>query len=303
MDITASEPRFTKQALNPLMMLKALRDDPDLTTSDFALLVAIVLRTDNKTCKVRMSLEGLARDSNMSDRWVTKILNKPQVTKYFSKIEGKTRAKNLWLYPDPTLIPELSSLMDTDVSSPMDPVESDSGTLCSDSGTLCTDSGTQFTPSTLTSTNTSTNTEPDSSESVSIQDNELANDNEELELSSGPSNTTVAIAPVVDTEQGAAPVCGECGQEAINFPAVGQPKGHICSNRSCSLYLKEVWLEANKKEDDSIWIDKRTGEPIEVCPACMGKLWWDSGKEVYECLKNTCDNFLKVTEPKKRGIK
>lgn len=89
-----------EQLLKPLDMLRALRD-ADLTTSEFALLVAMVLRADNETGKVRYSIEKLAEDAGMSERTARRVLAKPHVLAWFARIEGRTRARDFWFRFDP----------------------------------------------------------------------------------------------------------------------------------------------------------------------------------------------------------
>lgn len=147
------KPTNNRKDFQAFDMQRAFRDDPELDVYGYAFLMACTNRTDNKTCKVRASLEMLATDAKISERTVTRLLHAPEVTKYFEVIEGKTRAKNLWFYEDPTLIPvSQSGKDDSDDSSLTD----DSRLPVTDSRLPVMDSRLPVTPSTYTSTSTST---------------------------------------------------------------------------------------------------------------------------------------------------
>lgn len=81
--------------------LRAIRDDESLTTTQAHVLTCAVLRTDNGSCKVRMSIEGLAKDAKVSDKTARSVFKEANVLRYLAKVEGQTRSKNLWFHPIP----------------------------------------------------------------------------------------------------------------------------------------------------------------------------------------------------------
>lgn len=83
---------------------RALRNDKSLTSTQFGLLMAATLRADNGSCKVKMSIEGLAKDAKVSDKTARTAFQQPQVTKYMARIEGRTRAKDMWFHRIPVVI-------------------------------------------------------------------------------------------------------------------------------------------------------------------------------------------------------
>lgn len=76
--------------------MRAIRDDEALTTAQAHFLVCAVLRTNNKSLKVRYSLEGLARDSGLGYSTVRRFMRDAAVTKYFSKVERSSRTVGIW---------------------------------------------------------------------------------------------------------------------------------------------------------------------------------------------------------------
>src|SRR3954467_7046309 len=58
--------RTEHNMFDALQMLRDLRDDDQLTTTEFAVLLAAALRTDRGTCQVRASQAQLAEDAKVS---------------------------------------------------------------------------------------------------------------------------------------------------------------------------------------------------------------------------------------------
>lgn len=85
----------------PLDMQRTIRDDGDLRGSEKGLLWAAVLRTDNKTRKVKASLELLAKDAGLDRKTASRAFRKDNgaVMGYFEKIERCRRGVNLWFKP------------------------------------------------------------------------------------------------------------------------------------------------------------------------------------------------------------
>lgn len=84
--------------------LRAIRDDDSLTTTQAHVLTCAVLRTDNGSCKVRMSIEGLAKDAKVSDKTARSVFKEANVLRYLANVEGNTRSKNMWFHPIPVVI-------------------------------------------------------------------------------------------------------------------------------------------------------------------------------------------------------
>ena len=91
-------------SFNPLKQLKALRDDIELRGTEFALLCAMVLRTDNATGYVHYSIEGLAHDAGISDKTARSILQRPHVLRHFASVEGGRGRKTFRWHPRPVVV-------------------------------------------------------------------------------------------------------------------------------------------------------------------------------------------------------
>lgn len=94
----------------PLSMQRAIRDDTALKKAEKALLWAAVLRTDNRTRKVRASLELLAKDAGYHPNTAKTIFrdDNETVMRYFEKVERSRRSVNLWFHgtlDNPTSMP------------------------------------------------------------------------------------------------------------------------------------------------------------------------------------------------------
>lgn len=149
-----------KTNFDVLGTMRALRNDKSLTTTQLALLMCAVLRTDNDSMKVRSSLELLAKDANCSEKTARTAFKQPEVLKYFSKVDRQTRSINLWFHPTPVMV--------TGVDGDVTPVieGSDSGNSGHDSGNPVPDSGNGYRPSTFTSTSSTTSSTTKTSEAV-----------------------------------------------------------------------------------------------------------------------------------------
>lgn len=93
--------------------MRAIRNDEALSTTQAHLLMCAVLRADNSSCKVKYSIEGLAKDANVSERTARYAFQAPEVLKYMAKVEGKTRAKNMWFRPIPATDDSIPATDDT----------------------------------------------------------------------------------------------------------------------------------------------------------------------------------------------
>lgn len=84
----------------PLDMQRAIRDDDALRGSEKGLLWAAVLRTDNRTRKVRASLEMLAKDAGYHRNTAKATFRDDNVPvmRYFEKVERSKREVNLWFH-------------------------------------------------------------------------------------------------------------------------------------------------------------------------------------------------------------
>jgi hypothetical protein len=76
--------------------MRAIRNDKELSSTEALLLMCAVLRTDNKTRKVRYSLEGLADDAKVNRKTATRVFQGEEVLKYFSKVVRNKRVVDLW---------------------------------------------------------------------------------------------------------------------------------------------------------------------------------------------------------------
>ena len=81
--------------------MRAIRNDKTLTATQAHLLMCAVLRTDNGTCHVRYSIEGLAEDGNVSYKTAKTAFQQSEVRKYFVKEVRSKRQVDLWFYPAP----------------------------------------------------------------------------------------------------------------------------------------------------------------------------------------------------------
>lgn len=82
--------------MKPLDMLRILRDDTQLTTAQFAILVAAVLRTDNRNGRVRASQEMLAEDARVTDRTVRNFYRSEAFARYFKSERVGRRLLLTW---------------------------------------------------------------------------------------------------------------------------------------------------------------------------------------------------------------
>jgi hypothetical protein len=90
--------------LKPLDLMRAIRDDGDLSRAEKAFFHVAVLRADNGTHKVKASLALLAEDSGFSPDTATRVFgeaNSETLTRYFERIERQRRRIDLWLSPTP----------------------------------------------------------------------------------------------------------------------------------------------------------------------------------------------------------
>lgn len=156
---------MTKGGFNVLTTMRAIRDDANLTTTQAHLLMCAVLRTDNKTFKVRMSLEGLAKDAGVSVKTAERAFKEEAVLAYFSKVERNSRRVDLWFMPD------IESTLPDTVSEPLPDTVSIAGHCVPVAGHSVPVAGHSVRPSTYTSTNTSTHT---STEGHSVPSKEKA---------------------------------------------------------------------------------------------------------------------------------
>lgn len=105
---------------NVLATQRAIRDDKALSTTEKAFLFAATLRTDNKSCKVRMSLEGLAEDVASSRKSAGRVFDEKneKVLRYFETVERSRRTVDLWFKAEPEKAVEApeSASDDSDVS-------------------------------------------------------------------------------------------------------------------------------------------------------------------------------------------
>lgn len=91
---------MTKE-FNPLRTMRAIRADKALSTTQKALLMCAVLRTDNATCHVRYAVYLLAEDASMTEKTAGKLLKTPEVERYFAKVERTKRTADFWFHPEP----------------------------------------------------------------------------------------------------------------------------------------------------------------------------------------------------------
>ncbi|HWI70244.1 MAG TPA: hypothetical protein VNS88_18075 [Nitrospiraceae bacterium] len=82
---------------NPLLTLRELRDDDQLTTAEFAVLVAAVLRTDNQTGRVRASQELLARDARISSATIKRVYRSERFRRWFDVTKVGRQVHLTWI--------------------------------------------------------------------------------------------------------------------------------------------------------------------------------------------------------------
>lgn len=76
--------------------MRAIRNDEGLTSTQLALLMCAVLRTDNATGHVRYSIELLAQDANVSYRTAKTVFQDEEVLRYFKKVVRTRRTVDFW---------------------------------------------------------------------------------------------------------------------------------------------------------------------------------------------------------------
>ena len=117
---------------NPLGMLRRIRDDHDLTSTQKLVLTCAALRTDNSTGRVRASQEDLARDSGLSRQTVNNALHNNRVSHYLTLTKVNRRRVDLdWttsVSTETTLTDSVSSRVSSRVSSTLTPSTSTSTT-------------------------------------------------------------------------------------------------------------------------------------------------------------------------------
>lgn len=98
----------------PLDMQRAVRADNALSKTDKPFLWAAVLRADNKTRKVRASLELLAKDTGWHPNTAYKTFSDDNhaVMRYFEKVERTGRSVQLWFRPAVETTPAVDSQND-----------------------------------------------------------------------------------------------------------------------------------------------------------------------------------------------
>ncbi|MEL5958053.1 hypothetical protein AADR41_25400 [Streptomyces sp. CLV115] len=169
--------------------MRAIRDDKSLSTTQKAFMFAAVLRTDNKSCKVRMSLEGLAEDVKSSSKTAYRVFAKENenVLRYFSKVERNSRSVDLWFHP----LPDTVSVIDEDTESPN---EVDGHSVHVD-GHSVPDEGHSVLPSTYPSTLSSTKNK---------EELETRKDEGTKDVDSSPLSSVVTDSPLSSMEKDAA---------------------------------------------------------------------------------------------------
>lgn len=143
-------PTDRRSGFDVLGTQRQMRDDSNLSTAEFAVLVAASLRADKRTGRVRMSIAGVAEDAKVSRRTAGAILQRPHVVRYFANVAGRTRGKDFWFRLGSPPIGEAASQMGTPSDGPI------RETGASISATDDTYLGSSFPPSTTPSTSSST---------------------------------------------------------------------------------------------------------------------------------------------------
>jgi hypothetical protein len=179
---------------NVLATMRAIRGDKSLSTTQKAFLWDACLRTNNTTCKVRMSLEGLAEDCGASSKTAYRVFSKENenVLKYFSRVERNSRTVDLWFFP----LPDTESVIDEDSESPN---EVDGHSVQVD-GLSVQDDGHRVPPSTSSSTSSSTNDAAVPAAKEAREETEAKEDEE----SSNLSLPVVTETPSLPLEENAA---------------------------------------------------------------------------------------------------
>ena len=159
-------------SFRPLDQLRIIRDDSGLNSTEFALLTAMILRTDNATRLVRSSIERLAHDAGMSDKTARTVLQRPHVLGHFEEVERQGRQKNFRWHPTAVTVTDVpnapSAKAVTVTGEAGGPSPSDRGTavdlsrtavdLGDDSGKSVPESGSGYRPSAFTSAHSSAST-------------------------------------------------------------------------------------------------------------------------------------------------
>lgn len=82
---------------NPLLMLRELSRDTQLTTAQFAILTAAIYHTDNRTGRVRASQEMLADTAKTTERTVRTFYRSKAFERYFEAEWSGRRLELTWL--------------------------------------------------------------------------------------------------------------------------------------------------------------------------------------------------------------
>jgi hypothetical protein len=114
--------------LQPLHMLRRIRDDHQLTSTEKLVFMSAVLRTDNATGRVRASQEALAEDANLTRRTVGKVLRSEAAARYFLAIHEGRQLNLTWTPPV-----DMGTNMGTNMGTSFPPSASASTTTDTDS--------------------------------------------------------------------------------------------------------------------------------------------------------------------------
>lgn len=142
---------------------RTIRDDKALSSTDAWILICAVLRTDNKTTKVRYSLEGLAVDAKVSRKTVVRAFQKPEVLKYFKTVERTSRRVDLWFYES------MRDMVSLNTDEGLSVRNGNEGHGVHNEGHTVLNEGQEVTPSTCSSTLSSTNAPVGSTPTVTIE--------------------------------------------------------------------------------------------------------------------------------------
>jgi hypothetical protein len=92
--------RTEHNMFDALQMLRDLRDDDQLTTTEFAVLLSAALRTDRGTCRVRASQAQLAEDAKVSLATIKRIYRSEEFRKWFATSRRGQQLILTWLSSD-----------------------------------------------------------------------------------------------------------------------------------------------------------------------------------------------------------
>lgn len=102
--MTPTTTRDAGRAFNALGIMRSIRDNPDLTSTQKALLWSAAMRADNDSARgreagrVRASLELLAKDAGLASKSAERAFRTPGVLAYFARVDRSTRRVGLWFH-------------------------------------------------------------------------------------------------------------------------------------------------------------------------------------------------------------